>query len=147
MERSELSVATGSSEVETIKDVASYVESEYDTFTSILTAYLSSGKTLSHLVDLMYADVDGKVITLPCKLGETVYVVKNGICDHRNRDACNSYCDGWDDSCEDYVGNVYIKHLPFVVDHLYHMGTRVFLTEEEAIKKKEELEKKCRHIS
>lgn len=141
MESSNLHVVTNSHEIKTIKDIASYVEPEYNTFTSILEAYLNSGKTLSHLVELMYADVDGRVSVSPVSLGTTVYVLRRGLCDKRNRDRCSTYCDGWDYSCDDYTGEIFVNPCPFVLNHLYSLGDTVFLSEEEAYKRAEEMNK------
>lgn len=45
------------------------------------------GYSISRMVELMKADKDGRVLVLPCKVGDTVYMIErffdidNGVCD------------------------------------------------------------------
>lgn len=48
---------------------------------------ISKGATFKRIVELMDAEKDGRVVVLPCKVGDTVYMIErifdidNGVCD------------------------------------------------------------------
>lgn len=63
----------------------------------------------------------GKIIRLPCKVGDTVYVIEQD----------------WDEDCKNFY---VITEDQFMVSHLDYFGTWCFLTREEAEAKLKELQ-------
>lgn len=41
----------------------------------VWTAELSAGASLHHVIDLVQAEKAGRLLTLPCKIGDTVYIL------------------------------------------------------------------------
>jgi len=88
---------------------------------------------LAHYEDL--AD-DGKLLELPCGVGDTVYVIREK-CEHYLSGKCHgSYgCAG-----DDFINSCYktnrkiIESFPFAVDMLDEIGKNVFIGREEAEK-------------
>ena len=100
--------------------------------------------SISRMVDLMKADKDGRVVVLPCKVGDTVYMIErifdidNGICDeicarkvigHGGNNLNKLWLIGSGGICNAYI---------FVSE----FGKTVFLTREEAEKALQEMEGK-----
>lgn len=80
----------------------------------------------------MDAESEGRLIVLPCKVGDTVYVIEPNLCDLRDKDTCDAYCDGWDFSCPDFHSGSTIRQRHFQVEDLRHFGETVFPSHEEA---------------
>lgn len=78
------------------------------------------------------AESEGRLIVLPCKVGDTVYAVEPDLCDLRDKDTCDAYCDGWDFSCPDFHSGSTIRQRHFQVEDLRHFGKTVFPSHEEA---------------
>ena len=78
------------------------------------------------------AEEEGRLIVLPCKVGDTVYVIEPNLCDLRAKDTCDAYCDGWDFSCPDFHSGNTIRQRHFQVEDLRHFGKTVFPSSEEA---------------
>ena len=38
--------------------------------------FIASGKTFGQLIELLNADKDGRLVVLPCKVGDTVYILR-----------------------------------------------------------------------
>lgn len=79
----------------------------------------------------------GKLIVLPCKVGDEVWQLMPALCEHRNMDTCSDYCDGWDVACSDYIGKMWIYKTKFSVSMINSIGESIFLTREEAETAKE----------
>lgn len=81
-----------------------------------------------------YEDMEeqGRLLILPCKVGDTVFELVPEYCDRRGKDMCNEYCDGWDTNCPDYEGETDICARKFCESMLFKIGKTVFLTSEEA---------------
>ena len=109
---------------------------------------------IDHLLELKKAEQDGRLVVLPCKVGDTVYEIRN------NTDACNgcqhyngiygsgeSWCAQIDDVDLRYYPNIaerplcekqfmeVVEHKPeidWIFTHRNDFGKTVFLTREEA---------------
>ena len=113
---------------------------------------VSKGVTFNRIVELMEAERDGRLVVLPCKIGDTVYWLDY------NRDACHS-CNryssfyGMDSMCGDHyelypeINSVdddehcpkhfveiieYVPTKTWIFNHRADFGKTVFLTREEA---------------
>ena len=84
--------------------------------------------------EIMQAEREGRLVILPCKVGDTVYELQYEYCDRRGRDMCNEYCDGWDVHCPDYEGETEAYETKFDISMIAELGKTVFLTREEAEK-------------
>ena len=89
-------------------------------------------KSLEKLAQYEDAEEEGRLIILPCKVGDTVYVIEPNLCDLRDKDTCNVYCEGWDFSCPDFRSDSTIRQRHFQLDDLRHFGETVFRSREEA---------------
>lgn len=89
-------------------------------------------EALIHALELLQAESEGRLIILPCKVGDTVYAVEPDLCDLRDKDTCDAYCDGWDFSCPDFHSGSTIRQRHFQVEDLRHFGKTVFPSHEEA---------------
>lgn len=91
--------------------------------------YYDLAEKLAHYEDMAEA---GRLIELPCAVGDTVYVVDTHCAgDNTN---CNHDCN----NCDLYINGVY--ETLFDIDHANTVGEWVFLTKEEAEAKLKELE-------
>ena len=90
-------------------------------YAGILAAAGANVDDLKHISDLLDIEEQGRLIVLPCKMGDTVYIIGS------------KYRRGY---FEDYIntGRFDITDLP-------KLGNSVFLTKEEAEKALEEMEK------
>lgn len=80
---------------------------------------------------LAQAKADGRLVVLPCKVGEMVYFTQN-ICEYKHCDThTRVVCCG----CPDYAKNKFvIQSRAFTLMDLKDIGKTVFLTREEAEK-------------
>lgn len=92
--------------------------------------------TKQDLIDRLayYEDLEeqGRLIVLPCKLGDTVYAVEPDLCDLRGNDTCNAFCDGWEFSCPDFHPGNTIRQRHFQIEDLRCFGETVFRSYDEA---------------
>ena len=102
---------------------------EVDTMNTALCGWCHN---YERLVEITNAEAEGRLIVLPCKVGDTVYAVEPDLCDLRDKDTCDAYCDGWDFSCPDFHSGSTIKQRHFQVEDLRHFGETVFPSHEEA---------------
>jgi hypothetical protein len=72
--------------------------------------------SISRMVELMKADVEGRVVVLPCKVGDTVWRIKRTF---------ETYPD---------KSKPYIEPDAFLLQDVFNIGKNVFLTREEAEK-------------
>lgn len=72
----------------------------------------AAGSEAVHLYNLLQAEAEGRLIVLPCKVGDTVYVI------------------GTDFESGRLEGRIYKE--PFNLSHIAKLGKWVFLTREEA---------------
>lgn len=83
-------------------------------------------------MELLQAESEGRLIILPCKVGDTVYAVEPDLCDLRGNDTCNAFCDGWEFSCPDFHPGNTIRQRPFHIEDLHCFGETVFRSYDEA---------------
>ena len=107
---------------------------------------------LKHIQDLIDAEEQGLLLRLPCKMGDTVYVLEpchcynkykeNQNCNHAKTKA-TKYIEvvrlprKYDSRCNTYCVKLYER--PFKIDYLSKIGKTVFLTKEEAEQKLAEM--------
>ena len=96
--------------------------------------------SISRMVELMKADVEGRVVVLPCKVGDVMYEL------FRVYTECTSYqvrkdnycCEGCMVPCDSRevtaIRAIQPNSLPEVVRYIEGIGKTVFLTREEAEK-------------
>ena len=82
------------------------------------------GVAAERLLELAEADKDGRVVVLPCKVGDTIY--------HISRVRTSHFED--DKIIIDDEGRLKIYEMPFALVHLPYIGKSYFLTREEAEK-------------
>ena len=100
---------------------------------------------LQKLADYKDLDEQGRLVKLPCKVGDIVYCIFNRYtkCTFSNEefDECN--CQGCEYECdskkENYVQDMRAYSLDWIVTNLKKFGKTVFLTREEAEAKLKEL--------
>ena len=78
--------------------------------------------SISRMVELMKADVEGRVVVLPCRVGDTVWRIKRTF---------ETYPD---------KSKPYIEPDAFLLQDVFNIGKNVFLTREEAEKALQEME-------
>lgn len=86
---------------------------------------------LDRLKELVEADKEGRCITLPCKVGNTIYTIGASICKWREIDHCDIYCDG-QQYRDCWEGESTVLEGKFALYDLGNFGKTVFLTREEA---------------
>ncbi len=98
------------------------------------------GYSISRMVELMKADKEGRVVVLPCKVGDVIYKL------FREYTECTSYqvrkdnycCEGCMVPCDSrevtVIRAIQPNSLPEVVRYIEDIGKTVFLTREEAEK-------------
>lgn len=86
------------------------------------------------------AEQEGRLVVLPCKVGTPVFRIIPKMCERREKDTCDSYCDGWEPNHDCYVGGNQVGCGWFRVQDADLFGKAVFLTREEA-----ELALRCEH--
>ena len=100
--------------------------------------------SISRMVDLMKADVEGRVLVMPCKVGETVYMIErifdidNGICD----EICARKVIGHGGNALNKLWLIGSGGICNVSIFLSEFGKTVFLTREEAEKALREIQGK-----
>ena len=72
--------------------------------------------SISRMVELMKADVEGRVLILPCKVGDTVWRIKRTFEEYPDK------------------SKPYIEPDAFLLQDVFNIGKTVFLTHEEAEK-------------
>ena len=104
--------------------------------------------SISRMVELMKADVEGRVVILPCKVGDVIYKL------FREYTECTSYqvrkdnycCEGCMVPCDSrevtVIRAIQPNSLPEVVRYIEDIGKTVFFTREEAEKALQEMEGK-----
>ena len=80
--------------------------------------------SISRMVELMKADKEGRVLILPCKLGDTVWRIKRTF-------------ETYPDKSEPYI-----EPDAFLLQDVFNIGKTVFFTREEAEKALQEMEDK-----
>lgn len=90
-----------------------------------LTAqYLST--TPDRLREWAKADKDGRLVVLPCKVGDTVYAIRSGC------EICPFALAPCESEATEFCGKDVVRDLPFAIRWLEDIGKRYFLTREEA---------------
>lgn len=100
---------------------------------------------ISRMVDLMKADVEGRVVVLPCNVGDTVWVTRNPWTGKLLKKPLDAYVNGM----KMYSHGLYVnllfdtRKINGTRDYeINHIGKTVFLTHEEAEKALQEMEGK-----
>lgn len=83
---------------------------------------LGDGMTLMRLRELAVADKDGRVVVLPCKVGDTIWRLKRTFETYPDKSQPYTEADG------------------FLLQDIWNVGKNVFLTREEAEKALAEME-------
>lgn len=107
-----------------VREVADYIERYFQN---------EYGMTLAELKQLAELKRDGKLIELPCKVGDTVYEINKMPCNNIGKTDISGFdCD----SCIGYnhcwKGNYLISKSEFRIEKRNDFGEIVFLTKEEA---------------
>ena len=93
-----------------------------------LSAYEDTGLEPEELAQ---AEKEGRLVVLPCEVGDTVYRVGASICKWREIDHCDEYCDGWQyRDC--WEGTRAVLEEKFSLCDLESIEKTVFLTREAA---------------
>lgn len=95
----------------------------------------------------VYEDLEeqGRLLKLPCKVGDTVYCIFNRYtkCTFNNEEFDECSCQGCEYECdskkENYVQDMRAYSLDWIVTNLKNFGKTVFLTKSEAEAKLKEL--------
>lgn len=97
------------------------------------------------LADYENLEEQGRLIKLPCKVGDAVYCIFNRYtkCTFSNEEFDEYSCQGCEYDCdsekENYVQDMRAYSLDWIVTNLNNFGKTVFLTESEAETKLKEL--------
>ena len=107
---------------------------------------LGNGSPTDKLCEYEDLEESGRLIKLPCSIGDTVYEVSDYLNCEYDYNCPLGYANGKNDCekgyCCDHEKKInYILRIAFDVGLLNKIGETVFLTEEEAKTKLEELEK------
>lgn len=100
---------------------------------------------MEKLADYEDAEKQGRLIILPCKVGDTVYCIFNRYtrCTFSNEEFDEYSCQGCEYECdskkENYVQDMKAYSLDWIVTNLKNIGKTVFLTKSEAEAKLKEL--------
>ncbi len=109
------------------------------TIDPVTAAAEALGMSPDRLRELAQAEKEGRLVVLPCKVGDTVYRVGASICKWREIDHCDEYCDGWQyRDC--WEGTRAVLEEKFSLCDLESIGKTVFLTREAAEAALEEME-------
>lgn len=104
-----------------------------------LAEWLEKSKEYQHLEE------QGRLIKLPCKVGDTVYCIFNRYtkCTFNNEEFDECSCQGCEYDCdskkENYVQEMWAYSLDWIVTNLKNFSKTVFLTKAEAETKLKEL--------
>lgn len=102
-------------------------------------------KYLRQLKDYEDLEEQGRLVKLPCKVGDTVYCIFNRYtkCTFNNEEFDECSCQGCEYECdskkENYVQDMRAYSLDWIVTNLKNFGETVFLTEAEVESKLKEL--------
>lgn len=108
-----------------------------------LAEYEDTGLSPAEVAELAQAKADGRVVVLPCKVGDTVYVVVTD-CDCAYTDNMNdcAYCDYVVMPCDDFFRydedewecgfKPHVREDKFSIAMYEQLGKTIFLTREEA---------------
>lgn len=100
---------------------------------------------MEKLADYEDTEEQGRLIILPCKVGDTVYCIFNRYtrCTFSNEEFDEYSCQGCEYECdskkENYVQDMKAYSLDWIVTNLKNIGKTVFLTKSEAEAKLKEL--------
>lgn len=92
------------------------------------------------LQEICQAECEGRCVVLPCKVGDTVYVISNEPCpynckhQYRNDGQFNIWHKENNNNCKqcEYIDKKYIWEREFYLNDLARVDKAVFLTKEEA---------------
>lgn len=87
--------------------------------------HICAGHEPEHIRDLIQAEKDGRLIVLPCKVGDTVYVIGESC------DFCETYLDE-PERCMRCEKGHYVEERGFELWMLSELNESIFLTREEA---------------
>ena len=96
----------------------------------IESAFSDDTSKAERIRELLKADRDGRLVVLPCKVGDTIYHTSKVRTSHFENDKI----------IIDDEGRWKIYEMPFALVHLTYIGKSYFLTREEAEKALEEME-------
>lgn len=96
--------------------------------------------TDDRLTEICQAERDGRLVILPCKVGDAVYVISNEPCpynckhQYRNDGQFNIWHKENNNNCKqcEYIDKKYIWEREFYLDDLARVDKTVFFTREEA---------------
>lgn len=100
---------------------------------------------LEKLADYEDLEEQGRLVKLPCKVGDTVYCIFNRYtkCTFNNEEFDECSCQGCEYECdskkENYVQDMRAYSLDWIVTNLKNFGKTVFFTKSEAEAKLKEL--------
>ena len=119
------------------------------TFDLDITCQPSEARKILNLTTKLkeYEDLEeqGRLVILPCKVGDTVYCIFNRYtkCTFNNEEFDECSCQGCEYECdskkENYVQDMRAYSLDWIVTNLKNFGKTVFLTQAEAKEKLKEL--------
>lgn len=119
------------------------------TFDLDITCQPSEARKILNLATKLkdYEDLEeqGRLVILPCKVGNTVYCIFNRYtkCTFNNEEFDECSCQGCEYECdskkENYVQDMRAYSLDWIVTNLKNFGKTVFLTKSEAEAKLKEL--------
>ena len=127
-----------------------WADKVYDTFDPVDVvdneySKANYNKILTKLGDYEDLEEQGRLIKLPCKVGDTVYCIftRYTRCTFGNEEFDEYSCQGCEYECdskkENYVQDMKAYSLDWIVTNLKNIGKTVFLTESEAEAKLKEL--------
>lgn len=127
-----------------------WADKVYDTFAPVDVvdneySKANYNKILTKLGDYEDLEEQGRLIKLPCKVGDTVYCIftRYTRCTFGNEEFDEYSCQGCEYECdskkENYVQDMKAYSLDWIVTNLKNIGKTVFLTESEAEAKLKEL--------
>lgn len=102
------------------------------------------GYSTSRMVELMCADQEGRVVVLPCKVGDTVWAIENPWTGKLLKNPIEAYANGMKKFSHGLCVNVLFDTRKINGTRDYetnHIGKTIFFTREEAERAMEELNK------
>lgn len=99
----------------------------------IESAFSDDTSKAERIRELLKADKEGRVVVLPCKVGDTVWSISNKICKEKLRHHNRCYdCNGTEFWNNCFRANDASFSVEFEYDMIEEIGKTVFLTREEA---------------
>ena len=95
-----------------------------DVLLKLTAQYLST--TPDRLREWAKAEQEGRLIVMPCKVGDTVYAIRPGC------EICPFALVPCESEVTEFCGKDVVRDLPFAIRWLEDIGKRYFLTREEA---------------